>query len=95
MIKASYGEMRSDAEQISNAAGNYKSNVEKLFQEVEQLGDVWKGTDNQEYVTKVSGYKEDMISLGTAVDGYAKFLQASADAINKTQDEVKNLAGRL
>ena len=95
MIKASYGEMKTAADEISQAASNYKSNVEKLYQEVDQLSDSWKGTDNQEFVTTVNGYKEDMKSLGVAVDGYAKFLQKAAATLSTTQDEIKNLAGRL
>ena len=94
-MKASYGEMKSNADEISKAANDYKINVEKLFQEVDQLSDAWKGVDNQEYVTTVNGYKKDMESLGVAVDGYAKFLTKAANVLNSTQEEVKNMAGRL
>ena len=69
-MKASYGEMKSNADEISKAASDYKSNVEKLFQEVEQLSDAWKGVDNQEYVRTVNGYKQEMNDLGVAVDAF-------------------------
>ena len=95
MIKASYGEMKTNANAISKAANDYKTNVGKLYQEVDELVDAWKGADNQEYATKVNSYKQDMESLGVAVDGYAKFLEKAADALNATQDEIKNMAGRL
>lgn len=95
MIKASYGEMKSAADGITKAANNYQTNLEKLYQEVDQLNDAWKGADNQEYIAKVNSYKEDMKSLGVAVDGYAKFLQKAANALNMTQEEIKNMAGRL
>ena len=95
MIRASYGEMKSAANEITNAADNYKMNVEKLYKEVEQLDSAWKGVDNQEYVNKVNSYKSDMTSLGTAVAGYAEFLQRAADALNATQEDIKNEAGRL
>ncbi len=95
MIKASYGDMKRDSDAITKAADDYKINVEKLYQEVDQLSDAWKGDDNQEYVTTVNGYKKDIESLGLAVEGYAKFLAKAASVLNTTQDEVKNLAGRL
>ena len=68
MIKASYEGMRNDASAITKASGDYKTNVNKLYQEVDQLADVWKGTDNQEYATKVNSYKQDMLNLGVAVE---------------------------
>lgn len=95
MIKASYGEMKSNSDEIAKAASDYKSNVEKLYQEVDQLADVWKGTDMDQYTTTVNGYKKDMESLGVAVEGYARFLAKAANILNTTQEDVKNMAGRL
>ena len=51
--------------------------------------------DMNDLKTTVNGYKEDMKSLGVAVDGYAKFLQKAAATLNTTQEEIKNLASRL
>ena len=94
-LKADYANMRNDASAISKAADDYKSNVAKLFNEVEQLSDAWKGIDNQEYVTKVSEYRQDMTTLGVAVNGYADFLRNAAARISATQDEIRSNAGRL
>ena len=95
MIKASYEGMRNDASAITKAAGDYKASVNKLYQEVDQLADVWKGTDNQEYATKVNSYKQDMLNLGVAVDGYADFLRRAANTIQTTQESVSSAAGKL
>lgn len=94
-MKANYGDMRNNAAAITKAASDYKTNVNKLFQEVEQLSDAWKGEDNQEYVKTVSTYRQDMTTLGVAVDGYADFLRKAANTLNNTQDEIRNMAGRL
>lgn len=95
MIRASYAEMKNDAHEITNASEGYTQNVEKVYQEVDRLAENWKGVDNQQYVSKVNSYKEDMLSLGIAVDGYAKFLTRSANMLNDTQDSVADMAGRL
>lgn len=94
-LKADFATMRNSAASITKASEDYKTNVNKLFQEVEQLSDAWDGVDNQEYVKTVSNYRQDMINLGIAVDGYADFLRKAANTLNNTQDEIKNMAGRL
>ncbi len=94
-FKANYGEMRNAAADITKAAGEYKSNVAKLYHVVDQLGNVWKGTDMEQYTTTVNGYKHDMTNLGVAVEGYASFLRKAANGIQATQEEVRSMVGKL
>jgi len=95
MIRASYGEMKSAANEITKAAQDYQSNVDALYAIVENLTSVWKGTDNLSYAETVNGYKDDMKNLGEVVKDYATFLTKSADAISEAQEDVSTAAGRL
>ena len=93
-FSANYADMRKAAADITKAAGEYKSNVAKLYRIVDQLGNVWKGTDMDQYTTTVNGYKNDMTNLGVAVEGYASFLQKAATGIQGTQEEVTSMIGK-
>ena len=95
MIRASYAEMQSAATEISKASGEYKSNVDSLYQIVDNLVENWKGTDNVSFANTVNGYKETLKNLGDVVDNYATFLNKAAAAISATQDEVSSAAGKL
>ena len=95
MIRASYAEMQSAGAEISKASEEYKSNVDALYQVVDNLVNNWKGADNVSFANTVNGYKEDLKALGDVVNSYAQFLNKAAQAISSTQEEVSNAAGRL
>jgi len=95
MIRASYAEMQSAATEISKASEEYKTNVDALYQVVDNLVNNWKGSDNVSFANTVNGYKEDLKALGDVVNSYATFLNKAAAAISATQDEVSSAAGRL
>ncbi len=95
MIRASYAEMLSAATNITKAADDYKANVDSLYQIVDNLSSNWKGSDNISFANTVTGYKDDLKSLGDVVDSYAKFLSKSAQTISQTQDEISGAARKL
>lgn len=95
MIKASYLEMQTAANRISDAAGEYKANIESLYKVIDNLSNDWKGTDNVKFANTVNGYKADLAALGDVVNDYAKFLVKSANLISATQDEISQGASRL
>ena len=95
MIKASYEEMQSQANEISKAAEEYTTNVDSLYAIVDNLSDNWKGTDNISFANTVNGYKNDLKSLGDVVNSYAEFLSKAASTISMTQDEISGAASRL
>ena len=94
-IKATYAEMQSDANGISKAAEEYKTNVDSLYGIVDNLSSVWQGKDNLDFASTVNGYKEDLKSLGDVVNSYAEFLNKAASTISQTQDEISGAATRL
>jgi len=95
MIRASYSEMKSAANDITKSSEDYQANVEGLYTIVDNLTTVWKGTDNISYADTVNSYKKDMQNLGEVIKDYATFLTRSADAINEAQEDVQTAAGRL
>lgn len=95
MIKATYLEMQTAANRISDAAGEYKANIESLYKVIDNLSNDWKGEDNVRYVNAVNDYKDYLAALGDVVNDYAKFLVKSANLISATQDEISQGASRI
>ena len=95
MIRASYAEMQTAANEISKASEEYKANVDSLYGIVDNLVNNWKGTDNVSFANTVNGYKNDLKSLGDIVNSYATFLNNAARTISSTQDEISGAASKL
>lgn len=92
---ATYQEMNEAANKMRNAANEYQSGVDTLYEKIDNLSMNWKGGDNQAYVETTNSYKKDMKDLGEIIKQYATFLEKSAQFISATQEDVQNDAGRL
>ena len=95
MIRATYDEMRTAANDMTKYAAEYKENVDGLYTIVDNLVDVWKGTDNLQFAETANSYKDGLRALGDVVTDYGTFLEKSANLINEAQDDVAAAAGRL
>lgn len=94
-ISADTSALRKLGNEVLANAGEYQSEVNTIYREVENLGANWQGADNQEYVNKVNEYKEAIEALGKAIGNYGQFLVDTAANIERVQEEVRNSAGRL
>ena len=95
MIRATYDEMRVAANDMTKNATEYKKNVDDLYIIVENLAEVWKGTDNLQFVETANSYKDGLKALGDVVTDYGTFLEKSANLISEAQEDVASAAGRL
>ena len=95
MIKANYEEMQNAANEVTASADEYKRSVEELYKVVDRLQEAWDGVDNQSFVKTANGYKEGLMSLGSVINDYAKFLTMSANVIRETQEGISSAAGKL
>lgn len=80
---------------VKEQATLYKNEVNKIYAAVDELKTGWQGTDNQSYVNKVNEYRETITNLGNAIEDYGTFLTATANELQRTQDEIASAAGRL
>lgn len=94
-ISADTSALRTLGNEVLENAGEYKSEVDAIYREVDNLGASWEGADNQEYVNKVNEYKEAIEALGKAVGNYGQFLVDTAANLERVQEEIRNSAGRL
>lgn len=94
-ISADMQGIRSLGQNIQGKASEYASEVNKIYNAVEELKNGWQGADNQSYVTKVNEYKETIENLGKVIEDYGTFLIQTSESLQQLQDDIASAAGRL
>lgn len=94
-MNADTARLRTLGNEVQSEAGSYKTEVNNIYATVDNLRTVWNGADNQAFVTKVTGYREEIENLGKVVDSYGDFLLQVAKVIDNTQNEIASAAGKL
>lgn len=95
LIKASPTEIREAGQKLVGNAETYLNYVKEMYQTVDSLRNSWQGTDNQEYVSKVYSYKENIDALGQVIGNYGVFLQETGNSLAKLQEDIAQEAGRM
>lgn len=94
-IGADFQGMHNIAVNVQKSAEEYVSNINKIYEIVQNLQASWEGKDNVSFAQKVFSYEEDLKNLGKALENYAIFLNEAARTISQTQDDIASSAGRL
>ncbi len=95
VLKASPEEIRTAGKNLVGNAETYLASVRSLYETVDNLGNNWKGSDNQQFVATVNGYKENIMALGQVIGNYGVFLQETANSLEKLQAEIAQQASNL
>lgn len=83
------------AARIDQENQNYLQNVNRLFQEVDTLGNAWKGKDNLAFVSQISSFQNDFQEISRICEEYSTFLKNSSRSYRNIQDELTAAVGRL
>ena len=95
VLKASPEEIRTAGKNLVGNAETYLGSVKSLYETVDNLANNWKGADNQQFVSTVNGYKENIMALGQVIGNYGVFLQETANSLEKLQAEIAQQASNL
>lgn len=95
IIKVTPQKLRSAAGDISSLASDYKSLYTKLYQEADGMNSSWDAADNVAYIKRIKEFEEDFKAMYDLMMDYVDYLETSAAAYEKTQDDVITQAGRL
>lgn len=95
VIEVTPQELISAAQSIEGLAADYKTLYSQLYQKTDSMASSWQYKDNQAYINQINGFKDDLEKMKNLMDTYAQFLRKSADAYQKTQDEITNRAKQL
>ena len=71
-------------------ADEVRSNINKIYSNIDDLSSRWKGADNQAYVAKTNEYRPDMDKLVEVLDNFGTFLIDAANSYQSTQDSIIN-----
>ncbi len=95
VLKASPEQIRTAGQKLVANAESYLQSVKALYDIVDNLNANWKGSDNQQFVGTVNGYKENINALGKVIGNYGEFLQHTANSLEKLQSEIAEQASAL
>ncbi len=95
VLKASPEEIRTAGKGLVGNADSYLASVKAIYETVDNLQSSWQGSDNQQFVNTVNGYKENINALGQVIGNYGVFLQETANSLEKLQADIANQARAL
>lgn len=94
-MRANYENMINLSNIITKNGEQYRTDINNLYSQVEELNRVWKGSDNETFVSSVNQYKQNLIDLGSILTEYGEFMNKTALSIKETQDKIKKVSDEL
>ncbi len=94
-IKVSPDELLAAATTIQGQIEEYISIYGLLYDEVNGMGENWKGEDNIAYVEQIEGFRDDFEAMQKLLVSYVEFLRVAATSYSDTQSNVKNSIKQL
>ena len=97
VLKASPEEIRTAGKGLVTKAESYLGSVKSIYETVDNLNQssIWKGTDADQLVNTINGYKENIQALGQVIGNYGVFLQETGNQLEKLQAEIAQQASQL
>lgn len=95
IIKVNPAKLRSTSGQISGLAADYKGLYTRLYAEADGMKSSWDAADNVAYIKRIKEFEEDFRAMHALMMDYVDYLEQSAAAYEKTQEDVITQAGRL
>lgn len=95
IIRVNPMELKSTAKEIEASANNYQKISQELMQKATEMGDAWKGTDNQAYVKQIKGFTEDLNNIVKKLKRVSEALEKQSENYTKRQDSNIENVGRL
>lgn len=87
--------LESVASEIAGIAGNYKTNYQELYQQIEDLSGHWQFEDNTAFVNQIKGFNDDFEAMFKLMNDYQSFLTKSATSYRSAQNELESQAKTL
>ena len=86
IIKVEPEKLRSAAEEIKSSSAKYDKIAKELMDNATQMGEAWKGADNQAYVNQIKGFVEDLENMVKKLNQVSNALIEQAQNYTKRQD---------
>lgn len=81
--------------EVLDKAEEYEQLFLKVLNQAEALSAAWKGHDNQEFASRVEGFRPDFVAMKTDMISYGEFLKNSATTYRVAQQDIVNRARTL
>jgi WXG100 family type VII secretion target len=95
-ILVSAQEMVRVAGDVEAQVARYKTNYDRIYNEVDNLSTTWTGEANHAFTTQVRGFQSDFESMRKLLDKYAEFLRMAANNYTRVEQvNINNAATEL
>lgn len=94
IIEVTPQQLETAAKSIDQLAGEYQTQYQSFYRETGAMAQ-WRGADNQAFLQRIEGFKDDFEKMKNLMNQYADFLRRSAKAYRDTQDSVVKEAQSL
>lgn len=88
MIRVEPSKLEEAAGLMEQQISDYQTIYNRLYSEVESMGESWKGADNTAFVEQINGFKGNFEAMVQVLNDYATFLRESAQIYRETQEAV-------
>lgn len=94
-ISVDPAELNITGKNIASLGGDYKTNITKIYTEIDNLSTKWTGGASEKYITACNSYKNDLNKLGDAIVGMGNGLQTAGQKFSDNEEDLLSQAGRL
>ncbi len=86
------GQLNTVGSNLINKAGDFNTQVTKLYAAIGALDAAWQGTDQSAYVNKINEQKPIMEQLKAAIDECGNYCKEAARILQETQEKIRQAA---
>lgn len=80
-------QLKSYGAEIMSVASDYKAQIEKIYQILDDLSNTWQGTKSQNFKNKMDSCREQFTKFGDNLNNFGDLIQATGDAYVKAEQE--------
>lgn len=94
-IRVNTEQLRTYGEQVNSGGSEYNSEINSLYETIDQLRDGWTGANQQAYLSTMDNYKSDLMKLGEVIQDIGTDLITISNTYQSLQDELTSAANNL
>lgn len=95
IFRVETNDLRNSAQLIEDKTERYDAEWAKIYSEITSLKVEWQGQSSEQFNKQIEEYRNDFQELAKILRSYTEFLRAAAGKMEKTENAIKDTAGRL
>lgn len=88
VIDVNTSKVRSEGSKLGQVASQFSKSITQVYEARDSLGSQWSGQDAEKYKSKLDAFREPLDTLQKALKAYSEFIESSATAYEKQQQNI-------